>query len=561
MIDNDSIAEMENFVRDDLLYALNDNLVEDDSTINGNDKKYFFGLYHAKPEKFRFLPGEKVLLKKISEYLNRCIAEDDDSSKSNQFKAPSNYKVSRKDTIRLFAGTFYGKRTYSQKQQDDVELVDDAQTKIVKIDRPQKLSLCAELYKKSQEKFDKTYPNLPCEKKLTENMVTVTKNGNRITGKIPCIVCSNEKREKHISIQYDAKADGSKYWNFSNLLKHFKKHSDDLINQNETVKLHDNENGDYMDYEVLEEIDDMKPPVPLFETESDEIFQTHSVIVVEENDHIVVEENPDSASEIDAFSSNSSTPNITHDIDFNSLESAIFNQLSSQNLALTRAIYSNSEKKESMEFLMNDNSTKLDVIKAKRDGNCLFSSLGHQIFLHKMNSKDHKQNTLELRTSVVDHIKKNLPEFSFIISGRIQEEEEVIFGQVQTKSNEVTDNDCIEFLDKKLNRPGFYGGTESLKAVSNIHKVNIMIFNELGDPYFPLGFNENFKRSVFIAYRLSSQTAKNIKKESCIKSNHIMLRDHYDSVAEVNINVLLNAIKFSEQVNKKQMTKDVIDIE
>lgn len=565
-IDNDSIAEMEKFVRDDLLDALDDNSMENVLAVNDNDKKFFFGLYHAKPEKFRFLPGEKVLLTKISEYLNGCISGDDIISKSNDFKAPSNYKVSRKDTIRLFLGTFYGKRTYNQNPPDNLKPNDDSEPNILKVDQPKKLTLCAELVQKSQEKFDKAYPNLTSEQKLTEEMVSVIKNGNRITGSILCIVCGIEKREKRINIQYNAKADGLNYWNFSNLLKHLKKHQAELNERTEEPELPKDENEIYLDYEVLDENIDVK----LEATESNQTFETHSVIVMEESelhssDEIVAEKDRDSASGNDtAISSSNSSAGILnslHDVDANSLESAICDQISSQNLVLTQLIYSSSEKKATMEFWLNDKSAKLDVIRAKRDGNCLFSSLVHQIFLRKMDSKDHKQATLELRKSVVKYIKENLEDFSFIICGRIQEEEERIFGHVQTKSNQITDAEFIEFLDNKLDRPGLFGGTETLKAVSIMHSVNIMIFNELGTPYFPLAFNQSFNRTVFIAYRLSTQAAKR-KKKKCIKLSHVMLRDHYDSVAEVNLNVLLNAREFTKVVMEKQnMNSDVINVE
>lgn len=45
------------------------------------------------------------------------------------------------------------------------------------------------------------------------------------------------------------------------------------------------------------------------------------------------------------------------------------------------------------------------------DGDCLFSSVTHQLFGLEFDSEAHKQRTLQLRKEVVEYIMASLPEF------------------------------------------------------------------------------------------------------------------------------------------------------
>lgn len=89
---------MENFVREEMFDLLNNQCIIDDQI----HLKNFYGLYHANKEKFRFMPGEKILLKRIAEYVEKI---NTDEKNVLQFKAPNKFNISRKDTCRLFGAT------------------------------------------------------------------------------------------------------------------------------------------------------------------------------------------------------------------------------------------------------------------------------------------------------------------------------------------------------------------------------------------------------------------------------------------------------------------------
>lgn len=537
-INDEAIADMETFVREDLFDLLSNECDIDDET----PLKNFYGLYHANKDKFRFVPGEKVLLKRIAEYVEKI---NTDEKKIEQFKPPNKYKISRKDTCRLFGATFYGKRCYEKKNRDKFDnIVLDSEQQLDDHTPPEKLPLRSKLFRITKEKYEFKYPHLVGKEFLMENMVEVIKNGNRIIGTVQCIFCAAEKKSKSITIQYNDKNDGSYFWNFSNLYKHFKKHSsqaDADLNFDE-VSNKDKELEIYTEYEVLENAlpnneENVEPIV-------DGDFEELDIIVIDSSElnssnETIAEEKVVSCSDDEQYLSNSGdgTPHVM-DLDINSTEFSLFEQISSQNLILTNAVYSHSEKKNVMNFTLNGEVAKLDVVKIKADGSCLFGSLTHQLFQHKVNSNNHKRETKALRENVVKYINCNMKDFLFEIGGRIQEDEEQRDGCV--KSEGITEENCFEFLNTLLGRDYFFGGAETLKAITFIHKVNILVFLESGPAYFPLGFNSNNHKTVFIAYRLKPY------------SNDV--RNHYDSVAEVDSKILFDVVN---AVIKCEMVKDI----
>lgn len=82
-------------------------------------------------------------------------------------------------------------------------------------------------------------------------------------------------------------------------------------------------------------------------------------------------------------------------------------------------------------------------------------------------------------------------------------------------------------------QPGCWGGFESLKAITNVYKINIFIFCENGDYYFADRFNDEYDKSVFIAFR-----------EASGKNRTDTNRNHYDSACQIDTNVLSECSKY-----------------
>lgn len=90
------------------------------------------------------------------------------------------------------------------------------------------------------------------------------------------------------------------------------------------------------------------------------------------------------------------------------------------------------------------------------------------------------------------------------------------------------ENTSDYFLDNCLARPGYWGGMEFLKAVSEIFNVNILIFNQNGTFHSANEVNFEHQRSVAIAFR-NSAGQQNKKK-----NNNNIDRNHYDSVSQIS---------------------------
>lgn len=213
-INDEAIADMEKFVQNDLLEILCDEgMVNEQIPL-----KNFFGLYHAKTTKFRFMPGEKIMIKQIAVYIKEIYS---DSSSLDTFKAPKTFKISRKDTFQLFGdNTLFGKLNNTKHK------ILDFEQQPSESGADEKLPLRFTFLAIAKEKYESKYPELVGKEYLRENMVTVKKHRNRIVGTVECIFCSAEKKVKIITVQYHENSVGMYYWNFSNMFKHFKKHTE-----------------------------------------------------------------------------------------------------------------------------------------------------------------------------------------------------------------------------------------------------------------------------------------------------------------------------------------------
>lgn len=91
------------------------------------------------------------------------------------------------------------------------------------------------------------------------------------------------------------------------------------------------------------------------------------------------------------------------------------------------------------------------------------------------------------------------------------------------KSNEFQNmtSECELYVRDVLSKDRNWAGHESIKAISDIHKVNIVIFNEDDSCVLQINNQQKFERTIAIAYRLGYNA-----------EGH-MQRNHYDSVSDM----------------------------
>lgn len=209
------------------------------------------------------------------------------------------------------------------------------------------------------------------------------------------------------------------------------------------------------------------------------------------------------------------------------LNSWLYTQIAEQIRNMVTAQLLHSERTEQMEFKdKNKIAHVIYVIKINADGNCLFTSLAHQLWPTAVTSDECKRNSMKLRAAVVEHILENIESYQMFIDERVDE--------VKSLSN---DDASLETKYKMwvryvLSRKGVWGGIETIKAVSRMYRVNVVIFNECNRVRMIQGANEQYNRTIIIAYRFH------------LNGKNEPVYNHYDIVCDMESNTIYVASEF-----------------
>lgn len=207
-------------------------------------------------------------------------------------------------------------------------------------------------------------------------------------------------------------------------------------------------------------------------------------------------------------------------VDRQEQEDTLYTQMKQQIIKMSNAVAKNDDKTD--ETVLGSTSSKLKASNTIKycpvagDGNCLVSSLTHQLFGLKFESEAHKQRTLQLRKEVVEYIMASLPQFCIELKGRIYE----YTGEKKVRDIEAK---CQDFVEQKLSKSGFWCGAETTKAISLMHNVNIVIVNDGGSCQLAYPFNPKNTRVLLLYFHeLNGQANNNTE------------RNHFNSLVAVN---------------------------
>lgn len=216
----------------------------------------------------------------------------------------------------------------------------------------------------------------------------------------------------------------------------------------------------------------------------------------------------------------------------------IFKQMSNQVAKMTENKILFDETERVMEFELNDKVYELDILKVNADGSCLYRAADHQMSCEKLNGTKQSQNTDNLRANVIAFIKSNYEKFEYDLKGRLFFEEGYV---------DATDEQCNDFIYNKLPKKSTWGGGESMKAITLLYSVNILIFNEYEKCFFLNGFDPSFNETIFLAYRTDAS--------SLLESSKQINRNHYDSVVCIEVDSIF---EIAEQMAKYYMNRTQI---
>lgn len=459
--------------------------------ITSEIKVHFFGVFANNTKEFRFVIEDKILIRRLVQFVNDEIS----SGGKSPFNMPVKYTISRKNTIQLSAGLFFGQidAKCESKTHDSTNLKTDLFEKV------KRLMVSGDLIQ---------------VRPVTEDIIRIINAGGRIRAEVTCIYCpenivENEK-PKVVSVQAFTGANSTSfYWTTSNLKKHLEKH-----------------------HKIKFECD-----VAHFESNDQKC---------EENQNEIHHTGGMKEQIMDEFSEPATVKVETvHTCDVNNdTNDQMYKQISEQMNKVARSVIMNNEEKGNIKIQIGNGQRFIQVAKVPRDGSCLFSAMAHQLFHDTLSPApgEHSERADELRAQVVAHIKANFEQYKHALKGRIFDEEsseeesskkstkksiKKVTKKSRRKRTEIEmDLVCEKFLNKDLTEKKCWGGYESLMALRELYNVNIVIFREMDSFSFLEQFEATYDRTVCLAYRLK-------KKPKCDKDIE-KIYNHYDSVSGIN---------------------------
>lgn len=461
--------------------------------------KTFGKNFAENPSQFQFLRGELKLIKEIVDHVKTIVDGNGTNTGLNRFKYKEKRKRSRKTSIKRPTQS----DTQSNTPSNDVV---NKMTNTITNHGPNELKVT--LFDKIKKCLMDYQADLDVEQ-LRDNIVDVEIEQSKIIGKIVCAVCKKSKN-KPKRVYYD---DITKNWCITNFQTHLKR-SHGLISATPKSKMqkHDDEDDNYDDdvghsSKIKTSIKDTSTAVS--------ICSSNNEFDVECTDDLPkTERNADK---------------------IENQRNWLYNQMASQINSMMQAVLMNGENVESMEFEYDENMFYLNIVNISGDGNCLFATVAHQLWKCVVNSAHHIEMMNRLRSEVVEYILQNMPSFVHVLKNRIYEFK---------KASEISDiaTECKMYVRHILSRNGQYGGYESVKALSELYKVNIITFYE-GESCYIEPKQNVYDDTIAIAYRLSGNI------------NYPEDRNHYDSVCDMRSECMLAVVDIiiNKRLNRPQM--------
>lgn len=456
---------------------------------------YFGETYASDPSTFRFEIGDRKLIRIVRDHLIKQQTE-----KGAKYKRRFRKKPERKYQKRFkhSATIDQHRKTAENGNKDDLmdaEMLDNEDGVVSR-------ELSAGLFERVKNYMRTFDIDDAIIQTINPNIVSVKIINDLVVAEVFCAVCQNDgakKRKMKGKRVFYKGGEGSRYWVLSNFGQHLK-------------KVHK------LSSKSLETSVDVKIECGDAHNSDDHLALLHNFSI----EYVDVKDDP------------SQQTNQTNANESN----AMFDQITTQIRKMLEATLLHNDDTHQMLFELTEGKPRpLKIATIAPDGACLFGSITHQLFGHKINSREHTDATKQLRKSVVEYISRHYSSFKFALKGRVYDE---------INLTQITDLDkeCKNILEKYLPLNYYWGGTETLKAVQEMYHVNILIFNEHGTCRFCKQFDEANERTLILAYKLT-----NLKDH-----DHY---EHYDSVCDISTNEMLNSIDFlSNALQNKDMNFD-----
>lgn len=512
-INDEDINKMEQFMREEALEIaisnLRGNIGQNDESpcdvlLDHEKKAEIFGNKFAScPEKFHLLPGDISCIKLLVTHVKQVVSTRSGRAQFNEKKRKKN-----KNEIHPL------KAHAEQEMTREEPAVSETNNEIFVEELFDKVNNCMKSYGLDIENWN-------------GSLIEIDPSGTY--ARVYCILCDpdGDGHQNPKRIFYHSSETRKGFWVLSNFSKHLEnvhslvKHPSSRKKPASSIDSNTEPNllpkRGKTSTHVMSDATDMKQkqkPKHAIEYEYESILpvEKHEMQIKQEFD----ETNHTLDLSVEIINSTAST---------NELKNTwLFAQLSDQMQLMIAAVITNGESQKKMEFILNGDSFHLFVVETEDDGNCLFSALAHQLWQHEITSKQHEKMKKNLRSTVVEHILK--PEnYIFALEERLREKKNI-------EGNDDLISECKLYVRHCLSRDRQWGGLESIKAVSCVYRVNVVVFNENGACYMIKRSGDEYNRTIAIAYRLR-----------CTGDGEYKLC-HYDSISEMDSNSIYSASEF-----------------
>lgn len=510
-ITEENITQIETYIRDESLCVRASNLSDSfdhcdpehkcDALLDETELIEIFGeKYAAAPSRFKFQPGEKMLIRELVKHVKEIVDRDGENKGLHHFQERKrrakkiNVQQKRKKNFDENSVPFQFENKSNKLSMSDTEMELHHSELKAKL-----FSMCLQCF----QAFDLDEQLIV---QFDEHMIDLQSKNGALYGIITCILCKNDdsnKTKKNMSghsVRY-YESPGSNYWILSNFKKHLKKTHHLMSSQadlrkrkrvplktlNEAVEfegLKDGESVEYIDVEIVDPVEN--------------------------------------ADQLNGSSHEVDSAEIATNDDW------LFPQLSQQISDMVGVVLTNGDCTVEVQFLIGNEIETVTAATIIGDGNCLPGAICHQLYHDPIGSKEHRKRIKELRASVVDYILQpaNFESFEYTLKNRVYD--------IKTK-DEIDDMtmECKLFVRHCLSKDGYWAGHEFLVAATNILRVNILVFYENGDFHLANNGTEIYTKTIALAFRLNFDSTG---------------YNHYDSVCDIDSNLLC---KIAEKKFKK----------
>lgn len=487
---------MENYIKDnalcDVINKFNET-VDDECEFVLDDEQLndIYGPRHASnPAKFKFELGDKKMIRQLASHVKGIVDENGKLKGLGHFEM----KKKKKDTKQLIS--------------------------ITKQKRPNpKASNCQESIEMLHSKLYARIQNYLKELNVdftdfNKDMVTV--EPNRIFGAVNCILCTSEMKKSSSKRVYYHFGSRSSFWTISNFKAHIESvHTSNIKKfpvKEKKTDVKKKRNGKLKSEKVTKHKNKMyesDTPTANLNSNSKPNKSSCNETFDESLEMVVIE--------------NDTENDMLMDENILSFAEQFFNQINK----MVGYVLINGEGQQQMNFQLKNNTVRsLSVVCTIGDGNCLFSALTHQLFGDPIDSTEHVNKSKNLRAAVVAHIlvPENFPSYQYNLQDRVFE-----LKKKKKSQFEDLEQECKIYVREVLSKSGEWGGPETIRAVSNMYKTNIAVFEEDGACCIFKSQEKNFNRTIMIAYRYA------------LNEYNERVYNHYDSITDMDPDDILTS--------------------